>query len=71
MPSSPERTRHFILGMENVTRELAPRIAELLPLAGARRLRAIVHPDDDGVQKAIQRDEIHFILLIGNQARVL
>ncbi len=36
-PDDPAR-RHFILGMENVTREVAPRIAELLPLAGTRSL---------------------------------
>jgi len=39
-PSDADETarRHFILGMENVTREVAPRIAELLPLEGARSL---------------------------------
>ncbi|MBI5018517.1 MAG: methyltransferase domain-containing protein [Deltaproteobacteria bacterium] len=38
LPSSPEGLRHFILGMENVTRELAPLLADRLPLAGCRRV---------------------------------
>lgn len=32
-----EGPRQFILGMENATRELAPRLADLLPLAGCRK----------------------------------
>jgi len=38
LPSSAEGIRHFILGMENVTRDLAPLLAERLPLEGARLL---------------------------------
>lgn len=38
LPSTPEATRHFILGMENLTRDLAPRLAERLPLEGCARL---------------------------------
>lgn len=37
LPSSPEGLRHFVLGMENVTRDLAPRIAGLLPLDRCRK----------------------------------
>lgn len=36
LPSSAEGLRHFILGMENVTRELAPLLAERLPLESCR-----------------------------------
>ncbi len=38
MPSTPEGTRHFILGMEDMTRDVAPRLADRLPLAGRSRL---------------------------------
>ncbi|RMG94489.1 MAG: methyltransferase domain-containing protein [Candidatus Dadabacteria bacterium] len=38
LPSSEEGLRHFILGMENITRDIAPRVAELLPLDGAKTL---------------------------------
>ncbi|GAB4283723.1 MAG: class I SAM-dependent methyltransferase [Deferrisomatales bacterium] len=34
----PERTRHFILGMENLTRELAPKLVPKLPLDGCRKV---------------------------------
>lgn len=37
LPTDEEELRHFILGMENVTRDLAPRLAEELPLGGCRR----------------------------------
>lgn len=37
LPSTPEGMRHFILGMENLTRDLAPRLAERLPLEGCAR----------------------------------
>lgn len=37
LPSTAEGVRDFILGMENVTRDLAPLLAERLPLAGCRR----------------------------------
>lgn len=36
LPSSVEGLRHFILGMENVTRELAPLLAGQLPFGGCR-----------------------------------
>ena len=36
LPRSDEEIRNFICGMENVTRELAPRLAALLPLEGVR-----------------------------------
>ncbi|MFU8857368.1 MAG: methyltransferase [Deferrisomatales bacterium] len=38
LPSTAEGTRHFILGMENLTRDLAPHLAERLPLEGRTRL---------------------------------
>lgn len=38
LPSSEEGVRHFILGMENLTRELAPRLAARLPLAACRKI---------------------------------
>lgn len=38
LPSTPEGIRHFILGMADMTRELAPRLADRLPLAGKSRL---------------------------------
>jgi SAM-dependent methyltransferase len=37
LPSSPEGLRNFILGMENMTRDLAPLLAERLSLGGCRR----------------------------------
>ncbi len=37
LPLDGEAVRHFILGMENLTRDLAPRLAGLLPLDGCRR----------------------------------
>ncbi len=37
LPRSDEEIRNFICGMENVTRELAPRLAALIPLDGVRR----------------------------------
>ncbi len=36
LPSGDDDLRHFICGMENITRELAPRLAGLLPLEGCR-----------------------------------
>ncbi len=38
LPEGPAALRHFILGMENLTRELAPHLADLLPLADCRRV---------------------------------
>jgi SAM-dependent methyltransferase len=38
LPSSADGVRNFILGMENLTRELAPQLAERLPVAGRRRI---------------------------------
>jgi len=38
LPSNAEGLRNFILGMENVTRDLAPLLADRLPLAGRKRL---------------------------------
>ncbi len=37
LPLDEQAVRHFILGMENLTRDLAPRLADLLPLDGCRR----------------------------------
>ncbi|MBE0616847.1 MAG: methyltransferase domain-containing protein, partial [Proteobacteria bacterium] len=37
LPSTDEGLRHFILGMENLTRDLAPLLAEQLPLEGKTR----------------------------------
>lgn len=37
LPSAEEGLRHFILGMENLTRELAPLLAGQLPLEGRTR----------------------------------
>ncbi len=37
LPRSDEEVRNFICGMENVTRDLAPRLAELVPLEGVRK----------------------------------
>jgi len=38
LPSSMEGVRHFILGMENLTRELAPKLAARLPLVGVTKV---------------------------------
>ncbi|HSH70198.1 MAG TPA: class I SAM-dependent methyltransferase [Deferrisomatales bacterium] len=38
LPSSDAGLRHFILGMENLTRELAPQLAARLPVARCRKI---------------------------------
>lgn len=38
LPSTAEGMRHFILGMENLTRDLAPSLADRLPLEGRTRV---------------------------------
>ncbi|MDF1555266.1 MAG: class I SAM-dependent methyltransferase [Deferrisomatales bacterium] len=38
LPSSDAGVRDFILGMENVTRELAPQLAARLPVVGCRKI---------------------------------
>lgn len=38
VPKDPQGLKNFILGMENMTREAAPVVADLLDLAGCRRI---------------------------------
>jgi SAM-dependent methyltransferase len=38
IPKDPEQIKNFIVGMENITREIAPMLAERLPLEGCKSI---------------------------------